>query len=166
MRMSKPYLIDYILRNKNNHPLSCCNWDSAIINTTNNNLIVNPTEVVSVLLNLLIITGQKPKIKRAKKNFSAFNIRTGNINGTMVELRKGLLSNFVKKLIFLIFPNLQLWQNLHAQNKNYYIFNAGFNNTWLDQPDKVGLHIQLIVKQKAKDKDFLFFLSRHNLFKK
>lgn len=169
--MYKNYLNDYILRNSKNHPLSACKLESAILNTTNNNLIQNQKELINILLNIFIVANQYPSIKKAKKNISAFNIRTNSFIGTFVTLHNRNLKNFFNKFIFSIIPNLKNWENLKRQEKfkNIFNFNLGFDNInlWyeLKQTSKTGLHLQLIIKQMAKNKDFLYFLSKLSLQK-
>ena len=167
--MYKNYLIDYVIRNKNNHPLSGCKINSIIINTTNNNLIQNQKQIFNILNDLITIFGQFPKLKKAKKNVSAFNIRMGSTIGTTIFLQKMNQIKFIKKFIFSILPNLKIWQALKTQkkNKDFFIFNIGFKDLsfWyeLKSLNNTGLHIQFIIKQLAKQKDFLFFLSKLNM---
>ena len=167
--MYKNYLIDYTLRNKNNHPLSSCKWDSIKINTTNNNLVNNQKQIFNIVNNIIPILGQYPKLKKAKNSVSAFGIRAGTIIGTFTTLHKKSVTNFLKKFIFSILPSMKTWQTIKKQkiNKAYYIYNIGFSNLsfWYEVKglNYTGLHIKFIIKQLSKEKDFLFFLSKYNL---
>lgn len=167
--MYKNYLNDYILRSSINHPLTACKLESIILNTTNNNLIANNKQIVNILLDLINVSGQYPKLKKAKKNVSAFSIRTNMTIGTQINLHNKKLNIFFKNFIFSILPNLKNWQNIKLQkiNKKFFIYNFGFENIsyWFGfKPlSNTGLHVQFIIKHLAKNKDFLYYLSKYNL---
>lgn len=167
--MYKNYLVDYVIRQKENHPLSSCKLNTIIVNTTNNNLIQSQKNIYFIVKSLNILLGQLPKLKKAQRNVSAFNIRANSVIGTKTNLKKSFWFKFLTKLIFTIIPNYKHWQNLKVQNsvKNKLIFNIGFKDIsfWYEWKDfsQTGLHVQLIIEQASKKKDFLFFLSKFNI---
>lgn len=56
---------------------------------------------------LALITGQKPRIMKAKKSISAFKLREGEEIGLMVTLRGKRMYDFYQKLVTIVFPRLR-----------------------------------------------------------
>ena len=56
---------------------------------------------------LSLITGQKPKITKAKKSISAFKLREGEEIGLVVTLRGKRMYDFYQKLVTIVFPRLR-----------------------------------------------------------
>ena len=56
---------------------------------------------------LMIISGQKPVITRAKKSIAAFKLREGMPIGCMVTLRKNRMYDFVNKLVNVALPRVR-----------------------------------------------------------
>jgi len=61
---------------------------------------------------LALITGQKPKICRAKKSVSGFKLRKGEIIGLQVTLRGRRMYDFLEKLFHLVLPRLRDFRGL------------------------------------------------------
>jgi len=59
---------------------------------------------------LIVITGQKPKVCRAKISEANFKIRKGDPIGLMVTLRSKRMKSFVKKLFNIVLPRLRDFQ--------------------------------------------------------
>jgi len=60
-----------------------------------------------VIKNLSLITGQKAVVCQAKKSISGFKIRAGQIIGLKTTLRRGRMTDFLNKLINVVFPRLR-----------------------------------------------------------
>ncbi|MBI3283141.1 50S ribosomal protein L5 [Candidatus Curtissbacteria bacterium] len=60
------------------------------------------------------ITGQKPKVTKAKKAISSFKLRAGDQIGLMVTLRKKRAWNFLEKLINIVMPRMRDFRGLAA----------------------------------------------------
>ena len=56
---------------------------------------------------LALITGQKPLVNRAKKSIASFKLRQGMPIGYSVTLRKGMMYDFLDKLIGITFPRVK-----------------------------------------------------------
>jgi large subunit ribosomal protein L5 len=56
---------------------------------------------------LSLITGQKPKVTKAKKSISAFKLREGEEIGLVVTLRGKRMYDFYQKLVTIVFPRLR-----------------------------------------------------------
>ncbi len=53
------------------------------------------------------ITGQKPKVTKAKKSIASFKLRQGEEIGLMVTLRGKRMRDFFKKLVAIVLPRLR-----------------------------------------------------------
>ena len=68
------------------------------------------------LADLEIITGQKPKITRAKKSISNFKLREGQAIGAMVTLRGVRMYEFLDRLMNLAIPRIRDFRGLNNQS--------------------------------------------------
>jgi len=66
--------------------------------------------------NLSLITGQKPAVCRAKKSISGFKIRAGQIVGLKTTLRRHRMTDFLNKLIKVIFPRVRDFRGLDLKS--------------------------------------------------
>lgn len=53
------------------------------------------------------ITGQKPKVTKAKKSIATFKLREGDKIGVMVTLRGKRMHDFFKKIVTIVLPRLR-----------------------------------------------------------
>lgn len=67
----------------------------------------NPKAIESAISDLMLITGQKPIITKAKKSVAAFKIREGMNIGCKVTLRGLKMYAFADKLINLTLPRIR-----------------------------------------------------------
>jgi len=63
---------------------------------------------------LMLVTGQKPVITRAKKSIAGFNLRKGDICGVMVTLRRNRMYEFMDRLITVALPRVRDFNGLPA----------------------------------------------------
>lgn len=66
---------------------------------------------------LMVITGQKPKVTKAKKSISSFKLRQGEEIGLMVTLRGKRMQGFFKKLVAIVLPRLR---DFHGVSKKSF----------------------------------------------
>lgn len=112
--------------------------------------------------NLAIITGQKPKIARARVSIAGFKLRAGDPIGLVVTLRGERMYDFLEKLFKIVLPRLRDFQGLPIKGfdgrGNYNLGIAEytvFPEIDYSKVDKVrGLQITIITNtddnQKAK----------------
>lgn len=67
----------------------------------------NDKLVESISSELAVITGQKPKVARAKKSIAAFKIREKDPVGLMVTLRGKRMYSFLDKFINVVLPRIR-----------------------------------------------------------
>ena len=63
------------------------------------------------------ITGQKPKITKAKKSIASFKLREGDKIGLMVTLRGDRMFDFFGKLVSVVLPRIK---DFHGVKKNSF----------------------------------------------
>ncbi len=86
------------------------------------------------------ITGQKPKICRAKKAVASFSLRQKDIIGLQVTLRRDRMYNFFHKLVSIVLPQVKDFQGVSL---------AGFDN---NGNYNLGLTEQIIFPEINYDK--------------
>lgn len=105
-----------------------------------------------------VITGQKPKITRAKVSIANFKVRAGDAVGLTVTLRGVRMYDFLTKLINIVLPRVRDFQGVSTKS-----FDKGGNYTLglseqivfpeieYSQVDKVrGLEITLVTNSHAQ----------------
>jgi large subunit ribosomal protein L5 len=73
--------------------------EKVVINVGAGEALQNVKALDAISQDLMIITGQKPIITRAKKSIAAFKLRTGNPIGVKLTLRGGRMFDFMDRLM-------------------------------------------------------------------
>jgi large subunit ribosomal protein L5 len=63
-----------------------------------------------------LITGQKPKVTKAKKSISSFKLREGEEIGLVVTLRGKRMFDFYQKLVTIVFPRLRDFHGVKTES--------------------------------------------------
>lgn len=108
---------------------------------------------------LSMITGQKPKIVKAKKSISGFKLREGMPVAVLVTLRKKRLLDFIERLLIYALPRTKDFYGLHKDNfDNKGNINLGLKDLNVFPEivsDKIkysfGAHINLVGSGKNKE---------------
>ena len=74
--------------------------------------VQNPKLIDQALEELAVITGQKPKVCKARKSIAGFKLRKGMPIGVMVTLRKGRMYDFLARLIHIALPRVRDFRGL------------------------------------------------------
>lgn len=74
--------------------------------------VSNPKIIDQALEELALITGQKPKICRARKSIAGFKLRKGMPIGVMVTLRGKRMYDFLTRLIHVALPRVRDFKGL------------------------------------------------------
>jgi len=112
------------------------------------------------------ITGQKPKLCRAKKSISNFKLREGMPIGVKVTLRSDRMYEFLDRLVNVAIPRIRDFRGIEPNafdgNGNY---NLGLNEQYIfpeinvEKSDKTrGMNITIVTTSK-KDEDAREFLT-------
>lgn len=65
---------------------------------------------------LMLITGQKPQLRPARKSIAGFKLREGDIVGLRVTLRGKRMFDFVQRLIKLVIPRVRDFRGISQKN--------------------------------------------------
>ena len=99
-------------------PMAVPEIEKVVVNTGFGKLIVGKTTderkkiQESILNDLVLITGQKSILTKAKKSISAFKIRKGMPLGAKVTLRGKRMSDFLERLIHIALPRSRDFQGI------------------------------------------------------
>ena len=89
---------------------------SIVVNAGVGEAISDIKELDYVIDNLKIITGQCPKVNRARKAESAFKLRKGMPVGTSVTLRKDRMYEFFDRLVNVAIPRIRDFRGLSVSS--------------------------------------------------
>jgi len=83
-----------------------------VINMGVGDALQDDSLLTAAMEDLALISGQRPKITRAKKSVSAFRVRTGMAIGCMVTLRGRRMWEFMDRLITIALPRIRDFRGL------------------------------------------------------
>lgn len=89
--------------------------DKIVINCAVKEAVGNPKVLDGAFEELMVITGQKPVMTRAKKAIAAFKVRKGNTVGVMVTLRRARMYEFLDRLINVAIPRVRDFKGISAK---------------------------------------------------
>lgn len=89
------------------NPMAIPYLTKIVVNIGVKDALADKKNVEKVHLVLAQITGQKPKITRAKKSIAGFKLREGDQIGVVVTLRGKRMYDFFTKLVSVVLPRLR-----------------------------------------------------------
>lgn len=78
-----------------------------VVNVGIKDALTDKKNIDNALIILAEITGQKPKVNKAKKSIATFKLREGDKIGAMVTLRGKRMYDFYEKLVGVVLPRLR-----------------------------------------------------------
>lgn len=78
--------------------------------------LVNPKALDNAVDEIATITGQRPKVTRAKKSIAAFKLREGQALGAMVTLRRARMYEFLDRLINVAMPRVRDFKGINSKS--------------------------------------------------
>lgn len=78
-----------------------------VINSGVGDAVADHKKLDSVINELMMISGQRPIIRRAKKSISNFKLRAGMPIGAIVTLRKDRMYEFLDRLVNIAIPRIR-----------------------------------------------------------
>jgi len=144
------------------NPFSFPRLNKVVINYRCSNVRDNQQLMDDAQKEIMAITGQKPKLCRAKKSVSSFKLRQGEPLAYKVTLRGQRMYDFIEKLFNLIFPRLRDFRGMSVKsfdgqgNYNFVISDQTyFPEINLDKVNKIrsvqiSLNISASSKKEAK----------------
>lgn len=89
------------------NPMAIPRLQKIVVNTSSQQLGADKKEFQKTAEDLAAITGQKPKITKAKVSVSAFKLREGMDIGLMVTLRGTRMYEFYEKIVKIVLPRVK-----------------------------------------------------------
>lgn len=90
--------------------------DKVVINIGLGEAISNPKAIDGAVSDVMIISGQKPVVTRAKKSIAGFKLRAGMPIGVKVTLRGDRMYEFVDRLINIALPRVRDFQGVSGKS--------------------------------------------------
>jgi large subunit ribosomal protein L5 len=78
--------------------------------------ISEPKQIEAAMEELAIITGQKPRLNRARKSIANFKLRQGNAVGVSVTLRGNRMWEFFDRLVAVAIPRVRDFRGLNPKS--------------------------------------------------
>jgi len=99
--------------------------EKIVINTGTGDAIKNKEAGSKMAQDLAAITGQRPKVTKARVSIAGFNVRSGMNVGMVVTLRGKRMYDFFEKLVKIVLPRLRDFRGVPVksfdQSGNYTI---------------------------------------------
>lgn len=89
--------------------------EKIIVNIGVGEAIQNPKALDGAVNDLMVITGQKPVITRAKKSIAGFKLREGMPIGCKVTLRGDRMYDFLTRLVNIVLPRVRDFRGVSPQ---------------------------------------------------
>ncbi|MCX5779419.1 MAG: 50S ribosomal protein L5 [Firmicutes bacterium] len=133
--------------------------DKVIINIGVGEAIQNPKALDGAVNDLMIITGQKPVITKAKKSIAGFKLREGMPIGCKVTLRGERMYDFLNRLVNIVLPRVRDFRGVSPQafdgRGNYSLGikeQTIFPEIEYDKIDKIrGLEVVIVTTAKTDE---------------
>lgn len=115
--------------------------------------------IEGAIRDLTVITGQKPKINKARKSIAQFKLREGQVIGAHVTLRGDRMWEFLDRLLSLALPRIRDFRGLSPKqfdgNGNYTFGlteQSMFHEIDQDKTDRVrGMDITVVTSAKTNE---------------
>ena len=144
------------------NPMALPNLSKIVINMGVKDALIDKKNVEKATAIMAEITGQKPKVTKAKKAIAGFKLREGEAIGLMVTLRGKRMRDFFKKLVTIVFPRLK---DFHGVSRDSFDghgnYTLGFTETTVfpeidpGKIDKIqGLEIVVVTTAKDNKRGF------------
>lgn len=124
--------------------------------------VSNPKIIDQALEELALITGQRPKICRARKSIAGFKLRKGMPIGVMVTLRGKRMYDFLARLVHVALPRVRDFKGLQRSGfdgrGNYTLGIADhtiFPELDISKVDKVkGMSVTIVTTAKTDEEAY------------
>ena len=90
--------------------------EKVVINTGIGRLIKDPKAIEKVERDLMVITGQKPVYRKAKKSISGFKVREGMDVALSLTLRGKRMYDFIDRLVSVALPRSKDFRGIEQKN--------------------------------------------------
>lgn len=94
-------------RLKVTNPMAVPKLQKIVINTSSREFLADKKNIERYADDLMTITGQKPKVVKAKVSVATFKLREGDEIGLVVTLRGDRMYDFFEKLVKIVLPRVK-----------------------------------------------------------
>lgn len=130
-----------------------------VVNTGVGDAARDSKVIEGAIRDLTLITGQKPRVNRARKSIAQFKLREGQAIGASVTLRGDRMWEFLDRLLTLALPRIRDFRGLPPQQfdgNGNYTFGLTEQSVFLeidpDQIDRVrGMDITVVTTASSDD---------------
>ncbi len=98
------------------NPMLVPTFSKIVLNMGLGDAIVDRNVVDAALVDLSIISGQKPRVNRARKSIANFKVREGMPIGVSVTLRGNRMWEFLDRLIAVAIPRIRDFRGLNPRS--------------------------------------------------
>jgi len=145
-----------------------------VVNSGVGDAIAEHKKLESVSSELMIITGQKPVIRRAKKSISNFKLRAGMPIGVSVTLRRERMYEFMDRLVNIAMPRIRDFRGVPSKSfdgRGNYTFGITeqiiFPEIDYDKVEKIrGMNVTIVTTAKTDSEGYELLKSMGMPFKK
>jgi len=141
--------------------------EKIVVNVGVGEALQNAKALDAVAQDVMIITGQKPIVTRARRSIATFKLREGNPIGIKVTLRGDRMWDFLDRLVSIALPRQRDFRGISPDafdgRGNYSLGlreQLAFPEIDYDKIDKIrGLEIQIVTTARTDEEGYL--LLRH-----
>jgi len=94
-------------RLKEDNAMAAPRLQKIVVNTSSREFLVDKKNIEKYAEDLVTITGQKPKVVKAKVSVATFKLREGDQIGLVVTLRGDRMYDFFEKLVKIVLPRVK-----------------------------------------------------------
>lgn len=114
------YYFDFVIPKmmeifKYKNPLEVPRLYKIVVNMGIGKLKDDQKYIEEAIQDLMLITGQKPAFRRARKSIAAFHLRKGDKIGLCVTLRKKMMYDFFDRLINIAMPRAKDFKGFYSK---------------------------------------------------
>ncbi len=113
---------DMILKQNISSIMTTPKLNHIVLHSSNKQALDNKHNILTYFVALLIASGQRPVLTRAKNSISSFRLRKGQILGCKVTLRRANLQNFLNTFITGVLPQVRDFKSIKINTNNNISF--------------------------------------------
>lgn len=98
------------------NPMAVPRLRKIVVNMSSREFLGDKKILEAARQDLSLITGQKPKVARARTAVAAFKLREGDQIGLVVSLRGKRMYDFFEKLVKIVFPRVRDFSGVRRQS--------------------------------------------------
>lgn len=130
-----------------------------VLNTSVSDAVQNVKALDVAAAELMVITGQKPVIRKARKSIANFKLREGQPIAASVTLRKRRMYEFLSRLVNIAFPRVRDFRGISGKSfdgRGNYTFGVTeqiiFPEINYDKVDKIrGMNVTICTTANSDD---------------